>query len=169
MNHADPPGSAELIASFRRLLADEGFNDDVIDAGFSLDTGTLRRYLRARKWDSSLALPMLKSTIIWRRQYNVPSVHRPDDVIAVENSTGKMYCRGFDRHGHALIYMKPREENTFDHDGNIRHLVFTLEKAVACLLARGGDAEKISLVIDYSGKHWLISTMLRCTTFVSCN
>lgn len=46
------------------------------------------------------------------------------DVIAKENSTGKVYVSGFDRQGRPILVMRPRKENTHDHDGNIKHTVY---------------------------------------------
>jgi hypothetical protein len=60
--------------------------------------------------------------------------------------------RGFDREGHAVVYLRPKAENTHDHDGNLRHLVFNLEKAIAAM--RGNDpdgVQKLVLLIDYNG------------------
>lgn len=73
------------------------------------------------------------------------------DTIALENATGKMYVRGFDKEGAALIYMRPVNENTKDHAGNIKHLVYSMERAVACMDAKGMGSTKLSLVIDYGG------------------
>lgn len=49
------------------------------------------------------------------------------DVIAKENSTGKVYVSGFDRQGRPILVMRPREENTQDHDGNIKHIVYQVQ------------------------------------------
>lgn len=50
------------------------------------------------------------------------------DVIAKENSTGKVYVSGFDRQGRPILVMRPREENTQDHDGNIKHIVYQVQQ-----------------------------------------
>jgi CRAL/TRIO domain len=62
-----------------------------------------------------------------------------------------MYIRGHDRAGHPLLYMKPRLENTYDHEGNMKHLVYTMERT--CGIAKKGNqkSEKMSLLIDYEG------------------
>lgn len=46
--------------------------------------------------------------------------------------------------------MIPRLENSKSHDGNVKHLVFNMEKAIACLQTRS-DKEKVVLFIDYKG------------------
>jgi hypothetical protein len=69
----------------------------------------------------------------------------------VENSTGKVYVRGYDRNGHALVYITPARENTYDHDGNMKHLVYTLEKSIACMSTRPEKANKVVLLIDFEG------------------
>lgn len=95
---------------------------------------------------------MLRETIEWRKKFEMHKLHTEfKDTIALENATGKMYVRGFDLEGNPLIYMKPVNENTKNHDGNIKHLVYTMERAVACMDAKGSGATKLSLVIDYDG------------------
>ena len=54
------------------------------------------------------------------------------DVIAKENSTGKVYVSGFDRQGRPIVVMRPRKENTHDHDGNIKHIVYQVQTTVKC-------------------------------------
>lgn len=95
---------------------------------------------------------MLQETIEWRKEFEIPKLLTDfKATIALENSTGKMYVRGFDKEGRPLIYMKPVNENTKDHLGNIKHLVYTMERAVACMDAKGQGNTKLSLVIDYGG------------------
>ena len=118
--------------------------------GMAMNDATLLRYLRARNFDVDKSKAMLRETLNWRRDFGVENMHEWKDVIAIENSPGKMYVRGYDKDVHALIYMKPRLENTNDHDGNIKHLVYTLEKAVACM-SSNTTAEKLCLLIDYEG------------------
>jgi len=80
-------------------------------------------------------------------------------ILKKENETGKMYVRGFDKTGHSVIYMKPRFENTNDHDGNLKHLVYTMEKAVASSNER--SQEKITLLIDFDGYSLLNPTPMK--------
>lgn len=70
-------------------------------------------------------------------------------IIGKENETGKMYVRGYDKSGRAVIYMRPGKENSDNEDNNMRHLVFTLEKAIAC--SQKNKMAKICLIIDYEG------------------
>jgi hypothetical protein len=74
---------------------------------------------------------MLRATLSWRDSFGLDELNkgwRP--ILERENCTGKMYSRGFDKDGHAIIYMKPSLENTNEFDGNMKHLVFTLEYAI---------------------------------------
>ena len=105
-----------------------------------------------RNFNLAKATKMLHETVEWRRHFEIPKLMNEfKATIAVENATGKMYVRGFDKEGHALIYMKPVRENTKSHEGNIKHLVYSMERAVACMEARGEGRTKLSLVIDYDG------------------
>lgn len=45
-------------------------------------------------------------------------------VISKENASGKVYMSGFDLKDRPIMVMRPRCENTNDHDGNIKHLVY---------------------------------------------
>ena len=60
-----------------------------------------------------------------------------------------MYCRGYDKEGRVIVYMRPGNENTKDEQNQLRHLVFQLEKAIACSSSKGRS--KLCIVIDYEG------------------
>jgi hypothetical protein len=70
-------------------------------------------------------------------------------IIEQENETGKIYARGYDKDGRAMMYMRPARENTNIEVNNMRHLVFQLEKTISCSNKNGQS--KICLVIDYDG------------------
>lgn len=53
-------------------------------------------------------------------------------ILAAENVAAKVYVRGYDANGRALMYMTPARENTNHELNNMRHLVFNLEKAIQC-------------------------------------
>lgn len=127
------------------------------------DVSALVRYLRARQWDVQKASEMMRATARWREQFDLQGLRsgKYNDTIAMENSTGKMYCRGFDQLGRPIIYMKPRKENSTDLVGPVRHLAYCMERAIACIdrqLSTGrlcGDindtrSRKIVLFIDFS-------------------
>ena len=88
----------------------------------------LARNLRARKWDVLKAFEMLKKTLLWRKEYKPKSITFED--IEEELRTGKQYRSGRDRFGRRIIVMRPSRENTREHDGNIRLLVYTFENAL---------------------------------------
>jgi hypothetical protein len=102
---------------------------------------------------------MLQASLDWREKFGLSEFQEKwKDLVAIENSTGKTYCRGYDKHGHPIIYMKPCNENTKDHDAQIKHLIYNMEKAVACMKERKTDDDsaiahdgKLVLVIDYNG------------------
>lgn len=120
------------------------------------------RHLRAENGNVELAVQKLRAALQWRRDFNVPHVIGGDEAmresIARENATGKIYVRGYDRSGRALMYMRPARENcNHNLEGNMRHLVWNMEKAIACTRRRSLELgspmplEKINLVIDYEG------------------
>lgn len=80
------------------------------------------------------------------------------EMLREENETGKVYVRGYDREGRALVYMRPAMENTNNEQNNMRHLVWNLEKAIACTKRKSMELspglpplEKVILMIDYEG------------------
>ena len=114
--------------------------------------------------DVAKAITKIKNTLRWRKEFQVDKIvsaleddakgtpKSGEDFAAIlrnENETGKIYVRGYDKDGRAMMYMRPGNENTMDETNNMRHLVFQLEKAVACSQKNGHG--KICLVIDYDG------------------
>ena len=116
----------------KHFLGREGY-------GMDLDDSTFLRYLRARNFNFDKAKKMLEDTLTWRDTFGLADLYKGgwSDVIAKENETGKLYVRGYTREGHALVYMKPRYENTSNHDGNLKHLVYNIERAISSMKKRG--------------------------------
>mmetsp|Transcript_26813 Transcript_26813/g.57795 ORF Transcript_26813/g.57795 Transcript_26813/m.57795 type:complete len:260 (-) Transcript_26813:62-841(-) len=120
-------------------------------SGLSMDDATFGRYLRARNFNVPKASKMLHETLEWRRSFGLAAMGEWKDIIAVENATGKLYVRGFDLQGRPLLYMKPVRENTRDHEGQIKHLVYNMERAVAAMDAGGQGQTKLNIIIDFDG------------------
>ena len=129
------------------------------------------RHYRAEKGNLPQAIRKIKSTLKWREEFDVEGIKRCFDkkqggaiispekqteqnhlaeVIAQENETGKIYCRGYDKQGRAILYLTPGRENSNDEINNMRHLVYHLERAIACTRQTSGR-EKICIVIGYAG------------------
>lgn len=117
------------------------------------------RHLRAEKGNVEKAIFKMKDTIAWRQDFGVEEIKTCFDpqgnpelrrIIEKENETGKIYCRGYDYDGRVVMYMRPHNENTKDEVNQMKHLVYNLERAIACTLHKSGR-EKINLVIDYRG------------------
>lgn len=53
-------------------------------------------------------------------------------LLERENATGKIYVRGYDKEGRAMLYLRPGRENTCVLEDQMKHLVWNLEKAIAC-------------------------------------
>ncbi|KAG2179980.1 hypothetical protein INT43_003767 [Umbelopsis isabellina] len=126
------------------------------EKGF-LSDNTLRRYLRARKWDVQASAKMLDATIQWRRAEK-PDLYDPD-YISPEAETGKMYFSGFDKVGRPLWIMRPRLENSKDAERQIKHIVFSLERAIRLMPV---GVENLSIIVDFkdssSGQSPSVST-----------
>jgi len=133
--------------------------------GLPMNDLTFSRYLRARQWNVSKAQSMLNDTLKWRRDFGIKSIHDGwQSIIAEENATGKGYVRGFSAAGNALLYLKPKHENTFNHDGNLKHLVYNMERAVRVMEANGRNCEKLVLIIDYDGYSLLNAPPMKTST-----
>lgn len=64
----------------------------------------LWRYLRSYSWDQDQALQQLMQTVWWRRNRK-PHRVRPEEVMATA-ARGSVYRKGFDVHGHPIVYFK---------------------------------------------------------------
>ncbi|GAX18826.1 hypothetical protein FisN_26Hh127 [Fistulifera solaris] len=125
------------------------------------DLQMMVRFYRATKGHATLQ--QLRLALQWRRDFQVDALCRMQDpfaqILRKENATGKIYVRGYDKQGRALVYMRPARENTQNEHDQMRHLVYNLEKAIACTrresARRGKLLEKIILLIDYEG--WSLS------------
>ena len=111
------------------------------------DDGMVLRHYRAEKGNADSAISKIKSTIRWRREFGVTdivtcfndledaSLKPLRDTFREEAKTGKLYVRGRDRGGRAIQYMAPGRENTNNETNQMKFLVYTLERAVACTAA----------------------------------
>lgn len=112
----------------------------------------ISRYIRKEKGSTSTALTSLRSTLQWRAAFNISSIVRLEEPFKSSirsECSGKVYVRGMDKEGRAVMYMKPRLENTRTHDANLQHVVFNLEKACACSSTCG--KEGVNLIMDFNG------------------
>lgn len=111
----------------------------------------LLRYLRATKWDTSKAVEGLTSTLVWRREVGLSSGGgntKPltQEVVSVENETGKQVILGFDINRRPLFYMKNGRQNTEPSFRQVQHLIFMMEAAVT--IAPQG-VETVTVLIDF--------------------
>ena len=127
---------------------------DPQDEYFDLGDATLQRYLRARQWDFPKAQEMLNATLKFRQDFfndgYLTSKGYMNSMVT-ENATGKIYVRQHAADGSAIMIMRPRFENTYCHDGNVKHIVYSLERACASMKNKGNPTDKITLLIDYEG------------------
>lgn len=91
----------------------------------------LRRYLQARDFNVAKALDMLKGSLKWREEYNPEYIDI--EQMRYEGHTGKMYIMGADKQSRPIVYMKPANQNTTDYAGQVRLLVWTIEKAISIM------------------------------------
>lgn len=121
------------------------------------------RHFRAEKGHTDLAIKKIKEALHWRRNFGLEELiqqshhaatnkattksstngednnnnnNEVKEMLSRENDTGKLYVRGYDSNGRALLYMRPGRENTTHESNQMRHLVWNLEKAIACTAKR---------------------------------
>lgn len=121
------------------------------------DDGMVLRHYRAEKGNVDSAISKIKSTIKWRREFGVKhivtcfddldgaSLKPLRDTFREEAKTGKLYVRGRDRGGRAIQYMVPGCENTNNETNQMKFLVYTLERAVACTAAEQARRKEAGL------------------------
>lgn len=107
----------------------------------------IARYLRARNWNIKKAVKMLKASLKWRAAY------KPEDIrweeIAQEAETGKIYRSNYlDKHGRAVLVLRPGCQNTKSTKGQIRYLTYCMENAILNL---SPGQEQMVWLIDFSG------------------
>ncbi|KAM0843089.1 hypothetical protein ACQ4PT_057935 [Festuca glaucescens] len=107
----------------------------------------LIKYLEARNWNVEKSRKMLVESLKWREGTRPENIRWPD--VSGEAKTGKMYRASFpDREGKTVIVMRPAKQNTSSHEGQVQHLVYTLENAIRSL-PEGQD--KMVWLIDFTG------------------
>lgn len=137
---------------------------------FLADPNMPLRHYRAEKGNLSEAIRKIKSTLRWREEFCVDDIkrcfdkdyiqsvspekqkqlHHMAEIISRENETGKIYSRGYDKQGRAILYLTPGKENSNHELDNMRHLVYHLERAIACTRRKSGR-QKVCIVIGYDG------------------
>ncbi|KAB8080885.1 uncharacterized protein [Oryza sativa Japonica Group] len=144
----------EKINDLRKELGEHS-SEEIQD--FLSDASCLR-FLRARNWNVQKASKMMKSAVKWRVSY-MPQKINWDDV-AHEAETGKIYRADYkDKHGRTVLVLRPGLENTTSGKGQIKYLVYCLEKAIMSLTE---DQEKMVWLTDFQS--WTLgSTPLKVT------
>eukprot|EP00970_Alexandrium_tamarense_P004383 scaffold732_cov265-Alexandrium_tamarense.AAC.3 len=109
---------------------------------FLADDNMPLRHYRAEKGNLIEAIRKIKCTLRWREEFGVEDIKRCfdtkgnahlslekqeelrqlADTIAHENETGKIYCRGYDKQGRAILYLTPGRENSTNELNNMKHL-----------------------------------------------
>lgn len=112
----------------------------------------LRRYLEARNWNIDEAKKMLQDSLQWRNTYK-PEEIRWDEVADV-GENGLVSIADFcDRQGRVVLIMRPGMQKTMAGEGNLRHLVHLVEKAVHNLPE---GQEQMTWLIDFTD--WTLNT-----------
>jgi len=161
--HADDPNVQEMLA---RLSTDEV--ETAARATYeyvkhpSLQTRdayaarVCRRYLESKHGDVDLATEKVKSTLQFRRDYDLEGIMKafedPNSDYAAplqkNLSDRKFYVQGFDREGRSTLFFIPRCTRSFDKEWHLKEALYSIERAIAC--SKAGDST-INAVVDFSG------------------
>ena len=122
------------------------------------------RHLRAEKGNVQKAIQKCKAALKWREEFGVGQITtcmqtggELEKIIKFEGETGKIYVRGYDKDGRAVVYMDNSRANSDNVIDNMRHLVWNLEKAFACTARKSIEKgatrplEKYCLAINFIG------------------
>jgi hypothetical protein len=161
------PGELQRLREFRALVQKAALEDPTLFATSDLkrfaNDACYCRYLRARRWNLKKALKMLIATLRWRAETRPERITWKD--VRTEAETGKQYVTGTDTAGRNVVVMRPGRENTKEHAGNIRFLIYTLEHATwrddpENDFPLGSHVEhhdeKLVILIDFTG--WTLAT-----------
>lgn len=108
----------------------------------------LWRYLRSYSWDQDQAQQQLMQTVWWRRNRR-PHHVRPEEVMATA-ARGSVYRKGFDVHGHPIVYFKPGREPAQSAKAAQEYTLYTMEKAIhSADKSRGKD--QLVFLVDFTG------------------
>ncbi|CAN8072591.1 unnamed protein product [Agarophyton chilense] len=145
-----PQLPSDPLEALKLLIEPQARNEAT--SKFLTDT-TLKRYLVARNDDPSKAFKQISDTLSWRLSYHPQSLYLTHkQSLHHEAQSGKMYILPTpDCHGRAIILMRPGLENSTNGAANIRHLVYTLERA-STLSEQRGDGKFIVIVDYFTGK-----------------
>lgn len=84
--------------------------------------------MQCRSWHLGNATKMLRETLSWRCTFKPHDIRWAD--VEKEGATGKqMIMQTVDTQGRPVVFMRPRLQNTHDHERQIKHLVYHLEHA----------------------------------------
>ncbi|GMP98097.1 hypothetical protein CsSME_00046113 [Camellia sinensis var. sinensis] len=114
---------------------------------------SILRYLRAKNWNTKKASKMLKETLKWRLEYKPDKIRWED--VAHEAKIGRLYrANCFDKSGRTVLVMRPGFQNASSIDGQIKYLVYCMERAIMDLKP---DQEQMVWLIDFQG--WNMSSI----------
>eukprot|EP00934_Nitzschia_sp_Nitz4_P006607 Nitzschia sp. Nitz4//scaffold230_size58257//22057//23211//NITZ4_006479-RA/size58257-processed-gene-0.63-mRNA-1//-1//CDS//3329543244//6597//frame0 len=157
-------GGESHLANFSRREEIQGVREMLSDLtpkekAELTDPAMLIRHFRAEKGDVARALESLRSALQWRRDFDVsrlrtcmqePQEKELQEMMFREDQSGKLYNRGVNKQGRALVYMKAMNNKTPNaEEDNMKHLIWNIEKAVSVTRHfSGGELDKFCLMID---------------------
>jgi len=128
------------------------------------DLKMIRRHYRANGGDIEKASRSIEAMLDWREEHNIDGYPRLftqctnrdvefEEFIKEQNSQEKCYVRGYDDDGRATLNVFPsRDQTTIGYD-SIRHIVYNLERAIACTDAKtDGHLDQVNVIIQFGGK-----------------
>ncbi|KAH9247037.1 hypothetical protein BASA81_015375 [Batrachochytrium salamandrivorans] len=126
--HIEAQGNLDLalVEKTRELVVQDEPN--LAGDEWVLGDAAVWRYLVARKLDVQGARKQMVASLKWR-ELRQPDTIRPEDV-KLEIATGKCAVRGLDQYSRPVIVLDPSKENTHNMEGNMKGLMFTLNRAI---------------------------------------
>jgi len=115
----EPPKSGEVLS----LREQDHFDDECF-----------LRHLRARQWDISKTLLMLRENLRWRRTVKPYKIRCSE--IETHFRSGKNYHNGFTKKGQPIVYMRVRLDTVGDNEGKIKTIIYQMERSFYLMESR---------------------------------
>ncbi|KAL9648641.1 hypothetical protein ABK040_016272 [Willaertia magna] len=110
---------------------------------FLSDERVYVRYLRARDWDFDKSCKLLEGSIKWIEEIKAERISAKE--LKEEAASGKLFVyRHLDKHDRPIVFMTPGKENTYNHENNIKLVIYNLLRASRIADSVNSEKNKLS-------------------------
>lgn len=124
----------------------------------------VRRYLKSKKGDTSIALENIQKTLKFRQNLDVEGLitafdheegksrshHDTADQLKSHLKHQKYIVQGYDKDGRSTLYFTPRKVRGHDMEWTVKEAVYSIERAIA---STKSEDHTINAIVDFGGFH----------------